>query len=48
MNRSFDQLSLQDAEALTKELAEIALRHNRATDGTIATAFAYVTVVIAT
>ena len=48
MNRAFASLDHQQTESLANELAQVALRHNRATDGTIATAFTYVTVVITT
>ena len=48
MNSAFAQLDPDQSDALSRAVADIALRHNRATDGTIATAFSYVTVVIAT
>jgi SAM-dependent methyltransferase len=48
LNRAFAGLDHAQTDALAGDLAAVALRHNRATDGTIATAFTYVTVVITT
>lgn len=48
MNRAFAQLDHRQTESLAADLSRVALRHNRATDGTIAVAFSYVTVVITT
>jgi SAM-dependent methyltransferase len=46
VNRVFAQLDEEQAADYAAGLAEIAHRHSRATDGTLAIAFAYVTVVI--
>jgi ubiquinone/menaquinone biosynthesis C-methylase UbiE len=48
MSNAFAQLDPRQSEELSRGLAQIALRHNRATDNTIASAFSYVTVVINT
>lgn len=46
--RTFARLDEAAGREYAAALREILLRHNRATDGTIAAAFAYVTVGIAT
>jgi SAM-dependent methyltransferase len=46
VHRTFAALDQHQARAYAAGLAEIVHRHNRATDGTIAAAFSYVTVVI--
>ena len=46
--RTFAQLDEAAAQEYEAALREIALRHNRATDGTIAASFSYITAVITT
>jgi ubiquinone/menaquinone biosynthesis C-methylase UbiE len=48
MSRAFAELDTKQSEDLSKGLTQIALRHNRATDNTVACAFSYVSVVIRT
>ena len=46
--RTFAQLDEAAAQEYEAALREIALRHNRATDGTVAASFSYITAVITT